>query len=301
MLVQEVHLGPGGDVQARFDGIAVAQWNADTGVGTDQAAFADLDDDVAAAGQGTHGRAAATEVRPFADEDTGRHTTFDHARAFGAGVKVDETFVHDGGAFANVGAQAYPCSVGDAHAGRDHVVGHLRELVHREPFQQLATQARFELQLGELGQVHGADVGPGHVWQQGEDTGQAHAVRLDQAVGQQVQLEVGLGRGGQCGVFSQQGGHQRLVAFCQTREQGGLCGIDASDGVGQLRGLGVAEGDGLVATLIAKDWCDGRDQLGARVDQGLCVEHFQPGALAVLGADTKGQAEQGIGHVVTSC
>ncbi|MOA37575.1 hypothetical protein D3C78_1591780 [compost metagenome] len=91
------------------------------------------------------------------------------------------------------------------------------------------------------------------------------------------------------------------MAFGQAGQQGSLGGIDAFDGFGQLRGLGIAEGDGLVATFITEDRRDGGDQLGARLEQWLCVEHFQPGALAVLGADTKGQAEQGIGHVITSC
>ncbi|MNH21082.1 hypothetical protein D3C79_808780 [compost metagenome] len=155
--------------------------------------------------------------------------------------------------------------------------------------------------LGQFGQVDCALAGPGHVRQQREDAGQAQAVRLDQAVRQQVQLEVGLWGRGQGRVIGQQGGDQRLVAFGQAGQQGGLGGIHAFHGFGQLRGLGVAEGDGLVATLVTENRGYCSDQFGARVEQRLCVEHFQPGALAVLGADTEGQAEQGIGHVITSC
>jgi hypothetical protein len=77
-------------------------------------------------------------------------------------------------------------------------------------------------------------------------------VWLDQAVRQQVQLEVRLWGGRQGSVFGQQGGDQRLVALGQAGQQGGLGGIDAFQGLGQLRGLGVAEGDGLVATFITK-------------------------------------------------
>ncbi|MDG6404619.1 hypothetical protein QCD79_32745, partial [Pseudomonas quasicaspiana] len=41
---------------------------ANAGIGTDQAAFAYFNDDVAATGQGTHGGATAAQVRAFADE-----------------------------------------------------------------------------------------------------------------------------------------------------------------------------------------------------------------------------------------
>ncbi|MNN07182.1 hypothetical protein D3C81_1200010 [compost metagenome] len=155
--------------------------------------------------------------------------------------------------------------------------------------------------LGQFGQVDCALAGPGHVWQQREDAGQAQAVRLDQAMREQVQLQVGFRRGAQGGVFGQQGGDQWLVAFGQAGQQGGLGGVDPLEGVSQLRGLGIAESDGLVATFITQYRGDCRDQFGARVDQRLCVENFQPGALAVLGADTEGQTEQGSGHAVTSC
>src|SRR5690606_39102013 len=175
--------GAGRDVQAGFDGIAVAQRDADTGVSADQAAFTDGNDDVAATGQRAHGGAAAAEVRALADEDTRRDASFDHAGAFSAGVEVDEAFVHHRGAFADVGAQANARTVGDAYAGRHHVVGHLGKLVDRIDFQQVALQTRFQLALGQLGQVHGALVGPGDVGQQREDAGEVHAVRLDQAVG----------------------------------------------------------------------------------------------------------------------
>ena len=49
LVVQQLHLGAGGDVQAGFDGAAVAQRNAGAGIGAQQAAFAQGNDDVAAA------------------------------------------------------------------------------------------------------------------------------------------------------------------------------------------------------------------------------------------------------------
>src|SRR5450830_688539 len=187
-LVEQRNLGPGGDVQARFHGVAVAQRDTDTGVGADQATFADLDHDVAATRQGAHGGATAAQVRAFADKYACRDTAFDHAWAFGAAVEVDETFVHHGGAFAHVGAQADTRSISDTHAAWYDVFVLYRDLVHREHFQQLATQARFQLAFGQLIDVDRALAGPGHVRQLREYTGQAQAVGLDQAMGQQVQL-----------------------------------------------------------------------------------------------------------------
>src|SRR5690606_35155400 len=112
LFVEQVHLGAGRDVQTGFDGIAVAQRDADTGIGADQAAFTDGNDDIAATGQRAHGGAAAAEVRALADEDARRDASFDHAGAFSAGVEVDEAFVHHRGAFADVGAQANARTVG---------------------------------------------------------------------------------------------------------------------------------------------------------------------------------------------
>src|SRR5690554_3489191 len=108
LIVEQGDLGSGSQVEAGLNGAAVAQRNADAGIGADQAAFAHLDDDVAAAGEGTHGGAAAAEIRALADQHARRDTAFDHAGAFGAGIEIDEAFMHHGGAFTKVGAQAYP-------------------------------------------------------------------------------------------------------------------------------------------------------------------------------------------------
>lgn len=138
------------------------------------------------------GQLAAAQVRAFADEYAGRHAAFDHTGAGSTGVEVDKALVHHGGAFADISAQAQARGVSDTHAVRHHVVGHFRELVDREDFQQLATQAGFQLTFGQLAEVDGALAGPGHVRQQRENAGEVQAVGFNQAVRQQVQLEVGL-------------------------------------------------------------------------------------------------------------
>ena len=209
--------------------------------------------------------------------------------------------MHHRGAFTDVGAQAHTGAVGDAHTGRHHVVGHLGELVHREYFQQLALQACFQLALCQLGQVDGTLAGPGHVRQQREDAGQVQAVRLGQAMRQQVQFEIGLGGAGQGRVAIEEGGDQRLVAFGQAGEQGGLGSVDAFQGFGQFTCLLGGKGDGLVAAGVAKLLCSLVRQRGERVQQRLGVENFQPAALAVLGADTEGDAEQLGRHGNSSC
>ncbi len=111
-----------------------------------------------------------------------------------------------------------------------------------------------------------------------------------------MQLEVGLGRRGQGCVFGQQGNHQRALAFCQTGQQGMLGGVQRLQRVGQLRRLGGGDGDRLVAAGVAEQRGDGVDQLAGRLQQRLRVEDFQPVALAVLGADAKGEAEEGCRH-----
>ncbi len=108
LVVKQLHFGAGGDVQAGFDGAAVAQRNAGAGIGAQQAAFAQGNDDVAAARQGAHGGRATADVGAFTYKHASGDAAFDHARAFSACVKVDEAFVHDGSAFTHISAQANP-------------------------------------------------------------------------------------------------------------------------------------------------------------------------------------------------
>src|SRR5690606_23132562 len=104
----------------RLHGAAVPEGDADAGVGADQAFLAHRDDDIAAPGEGTHGGTAAAEVGAAAHEHAGGDAALHHVGAVGAGVKVDEALVHDGGAFPQVGAEAHPGGVGD-EIGRAHV------------------------------------------------------------------------------------------------------------------------------------------------------------------------------------
>ena len=67
----EGDLGAGGDVAAGLDHAVVAERDADAGVGAEQAALADRDDLLAAAGQGAHDRGAAADVGAVADDDAG--------------------------------------------------------------------------------------------------------------------------------------------------------------------------------------------------------------------------------------
>src|SRR5450830_27300 len=90
------------------------------------------------------------------------------------------------------------------------------------------------------------------------------------------------------------------MAFGQAVQQGRLGRVDAFECVRQLQGLGDGECDRLVTFAVTEDRRDGCDDFCRRVEQGLCVKHFQPSTLAVLSADAEAQAEQGIGHVVTS-
>src|SRR5690349_9094874 len=83
----------------------------------------------AGVGQGAHDRRATTYVGPVADEDASGDPSFDHRRAEGAGVVVDEPFVHHGRALGEVRTEAHTVGVTDAYAGRDDVVGHPGELV----------------------------------------------------------------------------------------------------------------------------------------------------------------------------
>src|SRR5690606_12079400 len=127
--------GAGGHIEARLDDAAIAERNADARIGADQAFPTHAVHQLAAAGQGAHGGTAAAQIRTGADHHARGDAAFDHAGPFGAGVEVDETFVHDGGAFAQVCAEAHTRRVSDAQAAGHHVVAHLGKLVHAGHFQ----------------------------------------------------------------------------------------------------------------------------------------------------------------------
>ncbi len=90
--------------------------------------------------------------------------------------------MHDGGSFAEVGAEAHAGGVGDAHARRHHVVGHFRKLVNAADFQRVTAQAGGELPGRQLADVNGTLAGPGDVGQYRKQPLQVGAVRHDQPV-----------------------------------------------------------------------------------------------------------------------
>ena len=88
------------------------------GVGAEQAALADRDDLLAAAGQRAHDRGAAADVGAVADDHARRDPALDHRGAERAGVEVDEALVHHGRAVGEVRAEPHAVGVGDADARR---------------------------------------------------------------------------------------------------------------------------------------------------------------------------------------
>ncbi len=101
--------------------------------------------------------------------------------------------MHDGGAACEVGAEADPVGVGDAHARRDDVVDHPGELVHAEDGDRAADAQAGADQLETVDRA-GAEVGPHDIGEQAEEAVEVHAVRLHQTVRQQVQTQVGVVR-----------------------------------------------------------------------------------------------------------
>src|SRR5690606_24904645 len=77
LLVHHYNLGARRHIQASFNLAAITDGDTDTGIGTDQALLANGNDDVATAGQGTHGGAATAQIRAFADDDASGDTAFD--------------------------------------------------------------------------------------------------------------------------------------------------------------------------------------------------------------------------------
>lgn len=112
---------------------------------------------------------------------------------------------------------------------------------------------------------------------------------LTRAMRQQMQLEVRLGSRRQCGVFSQQGGDQRLLAFGQTSQQCGLSRVYGFGRFGQLVGQSTLKVIARVAAGVTQNRCDSRDQFRRRIDQRLSIKHFKPCALTILGADAEGR------------
>ena len=99
--------------------------------------------------------------------------------------------MHHRGARCEVRAETHPVSVGDPHSGGHHVVDHPRELVHAED-RHRAPAAQPQAHLLETLDATRPVVGPHHIAQGAEHPIEVAAVRLDQAVRDQVQPQVGV-------------------------------------------------------------------------------------------------------------
>ena len=113
-------------------------------------------------------------------------------------VEVHEARMHDGRSLGQVGAQAHARTVGNAYTLWQHVVDHRGELVdalhgHGATVAGAQAQAR----SFEIGDGTRAGVRPHDVGQHCENAVQVDRVGRHQAVGKQVQAQVGVfGRGG---------------------------------------------------------------------------------------------------------
>ncbi len=158
----------------------------------------------AAAGQRAHDGRSAPDVGVGIDHHAGGDATLDHRRTERAGVVVDETLVHDRRTGGEVRPEPDPVGVGDPHPRREDVVGHPRELVHAVHLRWPAVGGA-QPQPGRLETVDRArsTIGPYDVGQYAEDALHRQPVRAHQAVGEQVQPQVGIRRvdrvGGQIG------------------------------------------------------------------------------------------------------
>ena len=153
--------------------------------------------------------------------------------------------------------------------------------------------------LGQLFQVHGTFVGPGHIGQQREHAGQVNAVGFHQAVRNQVQLEIGFRGGGRLGVRFQNGQHHRAIGLLKRY---GIAGFVLETGftpfAGNMLNLAVGQLHGRVAALVIQLVANHLDQLVVRVKSRVRVKDFEPVVVTVLGAATQCDGEK-IAHVVS--
>lgn len=201
-----VDLTRGRHVEAGFDGATIAERDADAAIGAEQAVLTDGDDLLAAARERAHDRGATADVGVLANEDTGRDTPFDHGRAFGAGIEVDEALVHHRRAHAEIRTKPDARRVSDAHPARDDVVRHGRKLVHAIDTKR-CTEENFL--IGDIGE-HRSAARPGDIWQHADDAVEVDAVRLHLAGTQEIETQIGVRHAlGSLAVVTDEG-HDRL-------------------------------------------------------------------------------------------
>ena len=236
---QHGDLGSSRQVQSRLDDAVVAQRNAQSRVRTQQAALTQRHALEAAAREHPHCRGAAADVGAVPDDDALGYPALHHRAAQRTGVVVDEAGVHDRRPLGQVGAQADIGRIADAHARGQHIVGHARELVdrvHLNRVAELGAQAGAR-DLEVLGGA-GSDGGPHDIGQAGEDPVQIDCIGQGQAVGQDVETQVGA--------------RHRLRGIVQVGPAAHDGGVNSTCGVLALHGrqggeqVGVAVG-GLIA------------------------------------------------------
>src|SRR4029453_4279765 len=125
--VRESDLRAGREIEAGLDDAVVAERDAEPGLGAQEAAFADPDPLGAATRERAHDRGATADIGAVVDDDALDDAALAHGGPEGPRVVVAEPLVHDRGALGQVRAEAHAVGIGDANAGRQHIVGHPRE------------------------------------------------------------------------------------------------------------------------------------------------------------------------------
>ena len=115
---------------------------------------------------------------------------------------------------------------------------------------------------------------------------------LDQTMGEQVQLQVGLGGGDRGGVCCQHGGYQGAAAGGQLVKQcARLAETTVFQSLPQCAALTGGNGDGLVAALVVQLGGHDVDHCRLGVEQRLGIVHLKPFTRGILGTDAESQAE----------
>jgi hypothetical protein len=128
-----------------------------------------------------------------ADDHALADAPFNHGRSYGSGVEVDEALVHDGRSFGQVGAEPHSGGVGYSHAAGDDVVQHGRKFIHGVDLEVKAVGERPLPDGVDVADGNRAERRPAHIREDVEYPVQLHRVRLHQAVGEEVQSQVGIG------------------------------------------------------------------------------------------------------------
>ena len=225
--IEQSDFGPCRDIEAGLDNAAIGEWKSDAGIGTDEAIPAHGYKFTATARERAHGAAASAQIAVCSHHHPGRDTAFDHGGTFGAGIKIDESFMHDGGALTEISPQPYPGCVSDTATRGHNIARHPGKFVHRHDFQAEVLQACLQLSTGQVDQVDGALVSPGDVNENTKQSLEIQGIRLGESVGQQVQLQIGFGNRGRRRIAVEESDNHQLGAGSQTLQQIGGRGLVA--------------------------------------------------------------------------